>query len=109
MALPLGGPALLGDAPRLGPGTWALVVYVVLVATVLTYLANAWALRHAPPAVVATYIFVQPVVAALLAWAVLDEVPSARLGGAAVLVGVGVALVVGSQGNAARRGINARR
>lgn len=94
MALPLGGPALLADAPGLGAGSWALVAYVVLVATVFTYLANAWALRFAPSALVATYIFVQPIVAAVLAWALLDEVPSVRLGGAALLVAAGVVLVI---------------
>jgi len=94
MALPLGGPALLEDAPRLGAEQWTLVVYVVLVATVFTYLANAWALRFASSAVVATYIFVQPIVASCLAWAVLDEVPSARLGLAAALVAAGVLVVI---------------
>ncbi|MFO0711437.1 MAG: DMT family transporter [Sandaracinus sp.] len=97
LALPLGGPALLEDAPALGPRAWALVLYVVLVATVFTYLANAWALRFATPSLVATYIFVQPIVASLLAWWVLGEVPTARLGVAAVLVAAGVALVVRSQ------------
>jgi drug/metabolite transporter (DMT)-like permease len=94
MALPLGGPALLEDAPSLGAASWALVVYVVLVATVFTYLANAWALRFAPSALVATYIFVQPIVASVLAWIFLDEVPSMRLGGAALLVAAGVVLVI---------------
>lgn len=109
MALPLGGPAQVEDAADLGASTWWLVAYVVLVTTVFTYLANAWALRYAPSAVVATYIFVQPVVAALLAWAVLSEEPSARLAGAATLVGVGVALVVGSQVRTAQMALTARR
>ncbi len=92
--LPLGGPALLEDAPTLRSESWVLVLYVVLVCTVFTYLANAWALRHAEPSIVATYIFVQPIVAAGLAWLVLDEVPSTRLAIAGVLVAIGVTLVV---------------
>lgn len=95
--LPLGGPALLRDGPRLSASSWALVLYVVLVATVFTYLANAWALRFARPSLVATYIFVQPIVAACLAWWILGEEPSARLGVAGVLVALGVGLVVHTQ------------
>lgn len=94
LCLPLGGPALLEDAPTLTSESWMLVVYVVLVCTVFTYLANAWALRHAEPSIVATYIFVQPIVAAALAWVFLHEVPSPRLAIAGVLVALGVGLVV---------------
>lgn len=95
--LPLGGPALVRDAPHLSADSWALVLYVVLVATVFTYLANAWALRFARPSLVATYIFLQPIVAACLAWLVLDEQPSARLAVAGLLVALGVGLVVRAQ------------
>jgi drug/metabolite transporter (DMT)-like permease len=85
------------DAPHLSADSWALVLYVVLVATVFTYLANAWALRFARPSLVATYIFLQPIVAACLAWLVLDEQPSARLAAAGLLVALGVGLVVRAQ------------
>jgi drug/metabolite transporter (DMT)-like permease len=46
---------------------WAAVASVVLGATFLVYLLNNIALRHASPAVVGIYIYVQPVVAALVA------------------------------------------
>lgn len=74
--------------------TWLLVVYVVAVPTVFTYLTNAWALRFASSTAVSVWIYAQPTVAALLAWLFLDEVPTARLFGAAVLVFLGIGLVV---------------
>lgn len=97
MCAPLGAPALLADAPALDAATWALVAYVVLFATVFTYLVNAWALRFAPSWLVASYIFVQPLVAACLAWLFLGEVPTPRLALAGLLVAGGVGLVVRAQ------------
>ncbi|MEW5847477.1 MAG: DMT family transporter [Myxococcota bacterium] len=66
------------------------LVYIVLGATVGTYWLNAVALRDAPPSLVAVYIYLQPVVAALLALPVLGEVPSWRVlvGGLAIFAGV---------------------
>jgi drug/metabolite transporter (DMT)-like permease len=42
-------------------------LYSILFATVLTYVLNTWALRHAHSSQVALYINVQPLVAAALA------------------------------------------
>lgn len=93
-ALPVGFSALVRDAPRLNPSTWVLVAHVTLVATVFTYLGNAWALRFSPSWMVAAYILIQPITAASLAWPVLGEAPSPRLGVAGALVALGLALVV---------------
>lgn len=79
LATPLGLPALIAQAPALSAETWWLVLYVVLVPTVFTYLANAWALRFARSSVVAIYIYVQPVIAAILAWVFLGETVGPRV------------------------------
>jgi drug/metabolite transporter (DMT)-like permease len=50
-----------------GPRDWSIVAFVLLGTTFLTYLLNAWALRHASATLVGSYIYLQPVVAALLA------------------------------------------
>jgi drug/metabolite transporter (DMT)-like permease len=60
---------------------WPIVgfaLYAVLGATVLTYLLNTWALRHAHSSQVALYINVQPLVAALLNWSLGAEPPGHR-------------------------------
>ncbi len=93
LALPIGVPSFVAQAPTVGADVWLLTLYVVLVATVFTYLANAWALRFVNASTVAVYIYVQPVVAALLAWIFLDEIASPRLLVTAVAVFVGVWLV----------------
>lgn len=93
LALPFGAGPLVGVVPRLDATTALLVAYIVLVPTTFTYLANAWALRFARASIVAIYIYVQPVVAAVLAVWLLDEQPSARSLVAAVAVFAGIALV----------------
>lgn len=62
-------------APPLKEVAWAempLAIYwdiafVVLAASFLTYLLNAWALRHATPGLVGSYIYLQPVLATMIA------------------------------------------
>ena len=64
-----GGDALNGDNWQrfaTHPTVW-FGLYPILFATVLTYVLNTWALRHAHSSQVALYINVQPLVAAALA------------------------------------------
>lgn len=75
------------------PRGWVFVAYVILIPTILAYLANAWALGRSSPTMVTTYIHLQPPIAALLAWWQLGEKPSSRLFGAAVLIVAGVAVI----------------
>ena len=60
----------------------------------MAYRAYAWLLQNAPISKVATYAYVNPVVAIVLGWLILDEVITPiTLVGAAIIV-VSVALVV---------------
>jgi drug/metabolite transporter (DMT)-like permease len=92
-SLPLGLPELITAAPSVSASTWGWVGYAIVVPTIFTYLTNAWALRWASTSTVAIYIYVQPTIAALLAWHFLDEEPSARLLVAALLVFAGIWIV----------------
>lgn len=69
MVLPFG----LGDLPQvdrqgLSSPVWAALVYVVVMVTFVAYLLNTWALRFMSPSVVGTYIYMQPVLAAVFTW-----------------------------------------
>lgn len=55
------------------------MVFAVLGATVLTYFLNIWAVRRTQASHVALYIFLQPVVAALLGICLLGEAIGTRL------------------------------
>jgi len=67
---------------------------VVLLATVGAYALNAWALARTSAATTAFFIYVQPLFAGALAFAVLGEEPSPRLFGAAALIFAGVAFAI---------------
>lgn len=72
---------------------WLAVFYVVAV-TASAYFLNAWALARVPPATVAVYIYLQPLLAIVLAGIVLGESLSRRTALAALLIFSGVALVI---------------
>jgi len=58
--------------------TWLIIVYIVVGPTLGAYILNTWALARAPSSTVAIYIYLQPVMTALLAWATLGERPPVR-------------------------------
>jgi drug/metabolite transporter (DMT)-like permease len=64
-------------------------LYLTVAGTIVTFAAYVWLLKRVSPKLVATYAFVNPVVAVVLGWAALGEKPS----GAILL---GAALVIGS-------------
>jgi drug/metabolite transporter (DMT)-like permease len=71
--------------------------YLTIVGSVIAFTAYAWVLRHAPLPLIATYAFVNPVVAVFLGWLILGEaVTPIQLTAAAVIV-VGVALIITSR------------
>lgn len=74
------------------------LVYLIAIGSWVAFTAYAWLLQNASISRVATYAYVNPVVAILLGWLVLDEVITPiTLVGAAIIV-VSVALVVRIEG-----------
>ena len=61
--------------------------------TVGTYFLNMFALQKVPASLVAIYIYVQPVIGALMAAAALGERPSASTFVGGALIGAGIWLV----------------
>jgi drug/metabolite transporter (DMT)-like permease len=74
------------------------LAYLVVFGAIIAFTAYVWLLRAAPPVLVSTYAYVNPVVAVLLGWALAGE-PLARgtLIAAAVIL-TGVALISSAQG-----------
>ena len=56
----------------------AAMGYLVVFGSLIGYSAYVYALRHAPATIVGTYAYVNPVIAVLLGWLILDEVVTAR-------------------------------
>jgi len=77
-----------------GGRTWLAWSYLVIFGSMLAFSAYVWLLANAPIGLVATYAYVNPVVAVFLGWLILAEpVTSAVLVGGLVIV-VAVAIVI---------------
>ncbi len=115
MALISGGLVLLGLAAATGewrrvdpaglagvPGlAWA---HLTLLGTIVTFGAYVWLLERVSPPLVATYTFVNPIVAVALGWAVLGEAATPEmLAGGALVLGSLVALLMLDPPEAKRR------
>ncbi len=106
MALIVGGLALLGVSAAAGElqqfrfaelsaGSASGWGYLILAGTVVAFGSYVWLLRRVSPTLVATYTFVNPIIAVLLGWAFLGEVLTAfTLLGGTLVVGSIIALLV---------------
>ena len=76
------------------PRTWLALSYLVVFGSMLAFTAYVWLLANAPISLVATYAYVNPVVAVFLGWLILGEsvtLPIVVGGGIVVLA---VAIVI---------------
>jgi drug/metabolite transporter (DMT)-like permease len=98
----LGAGLVAGEAGDVRPQTFSvdsLVAfgYLVVVGSWIGFTAFAWVVRNAPVSKVATYAYVNPAVAIVLGWLILDEtITPVTLVGAAIIV-ASVAIVVRSE------------
>jgi drug/metabolite transporter (DMT)-like permease len=86
----------LGETDRFNPAGVSLVsfggwLYLTIAGTVVAFGTYIWLLRQVSPTLVATYTFVNPIIAVLLGWLILGEQPT-------IWMIAGAALVVGSVG-----------
>jgi drug/metabolite transporter (DMT)-like permease len=101
IALTVGGIALLGVSAMAGEfqrfafaslsvGSALGWSYLVLAGTVITFGSYVWLLERVSPPLVATYTFVNPIIAVLLGWALLGEhfTPATLIGGALVVTAI---------------------
>jgi drug/metabolite transporter (DMT)-like permease len=83
----------------------AALVYLTAVGSLLAFTAYAWVLRHAPLPLIATYAFVNPVVAVVLGAVILNETVTASQIVAAAVIVAGVALIILSRSRMAGAGV----
>ena len=84
--------ALRGELPTVDPSEFSAasliaLAYLIVVGGLVAFTAYVWVLQHAPISKVATYAYVNPVIAVFLGWIVLsEEITAFVLAGAAVIV-----------------------
>jgi drug/metabolite transporter (DMT)-like permease len=90
--------AIAGEPQRFDPSAVSLrsagaLLYLIVFGALVAYSAYSWLLRSAPPVLVSTYAYVNPVVAVLLGWALAGEKLTAGTLGAAAIILAGVVLL----------------
>src|SRR3954469_13122558 len=82
----------LGEAGDVHPGRFSTdsllaFAYLIFIGSLIAYTAYVWLLQNAPISKVATYAYVNPVIAIFLGWAILSEnITATTLIGATVIV-----------------------
>ncbi|OGO56001.1 MAG: hypothetical protein A2V85_04310 [Chloroflexi bacterium RBG_16_72_14] len=90
------------DPSAVSARSWAGMLYLLTVGSLVGYTTYAWLLTIAPLPRIATYAYVNPVVAVVLGWLLLDEPLTGRMAAAALLIVVAVVLIVTGRGQIAR-------
>ena len=94
VVLPIGLPqAIATDYGRFPLFIWAELGYMVFFLTILAYLLNNWALKFASPALLGVYIYLQPVLAVLIAVSLGKDTFTLDKAWQAALIFLGVWLV----------------
>lgn len=88
-AVSLAETGALGTMPA---SAWAGIAFIILLPTVGSYWLNAWALRRSAPSVVASYVYLQPLLTGALAVGLQGEPIDPRAVPSAALIFLGVAL-----------------
>lgn len=77
-------------------------VYLVLIGSLVGFSTFVWLMKHSTPARVATYAYVNPIVAVFLGWLVLDEPVTARVIAASVVIITAVGIITTQKSRAGR-------
>jgi drug/metabolite transporter (DMT)-like permease len=111
----LGGAAALavvallhGDFSRfsvaaVAPRSWLAVGYLICFGSLVGFSTFVWLMKHAPPARVATYAYVNPVVAVFLGWILLGEPITSRTLVASAIIIAAVAIITTQKAKAEKR------
>ena len=94
--MPFGLMPAIHELPATSLTTRLALVWIILLPTVTAYYLNMWALTRVESSVVSTFVYLQPILTALMAMPILGERPSARMIPAALLIFVGVAISIQS-------------
>ena len=81
------------DLAAITTRSWVAFVYLIFIGSLAGFSAFVWLMKHCPPAKVATYAYVNPVVAVFLGWLMLDEPVTSRTLAASAVILTAVAII----------------
>ena len=91
------------DLHAVSARSWGAFTYLFTVGSLVGFSTFVWLLKHSTPARVATYAYVNPVVAVFLGWLLLDEPINSRILIASAIIVVAVAIITGQKSRAPAR------
>ena len=94
--MPFGLLPAINELPATSLETRLAIIWIIALPTVTAYYLNMWALTRVESSVVSTFVYLQPVLTALMAIPILGERPSLRMVPAAALIFAGVAVSIQS-------------
>lgn len=98
VGIALGEPARI-DLAGISPIAWASLAYLVVAGSIIAFAAYRWLLANVSTSLIGTHAYVNPMVAVVLAWAILGDRITGRtlVAGAVILVSV-VLVITGRPG-----------
>ncbi len=90
----LTGEGSLLHVGRISTASWLSLLYLVVFGSLVAFSAYVWLLTRVPTTAVATYAYVNPLVAVVLGWAVLGERITGQTLVAAALIIIAVVLIL---------------
>lgn len=81
------------DIAAVAPRGWGAFAYLIGAGSLIGFSTFVWLMKHSTPARVATYAYVNPIVAVILGWLILREPISSRTLAASALIVASVAII----------------
>ena len=86
-------PNAVDQIPKMTTQTYMALGYLIFIGSLIGYSSYTWLVKNAPPSLVATYAYVNPVVAMILGWLFVGEKLSTKTIIASFIVLFGVILI----------------
>lgn len=83
--------------------SWLALAYLVIFGSLIAFTAYSWLLKNVRPAIVATYAYINPVIAVTLGWAIAGESFTGRMAIGSVVIIASVVLITSRKSKARRK------
>lgn len=93
LAAALHGDFIRVDFATISARAWGAFAYLVVIGSLVGFSTFVWLMKHCPPAHVSTFAYVNPIVAVILGWLILDEPITARTLVASAVIVTAVVLI----------------
>lgn len=91
------------DLARISPRAWGAFAYLIGIGSLVGFSTFVWLMKHSAPARVATYAYVNPIVAVFLGWLILGEPIGPRTFVASVIIVAAVAIITTQKSKARKK------